>query len=127
MGEWALYKQYEQMYTKVSSGIGGWELINNTNTIKLYPIPCRPTHVIVHYLQKCKDWEKNFQSIREGALASAMMMVGEIRSKFQNIPGPQGGTVLNGQDILQRGRDAWDKWEERLITRYGDLLPIIIG
>ena len=66
------------------------------------------------------------KSIREGALASAMMMVGEIRSKFQNIPGPQGGTVLNGQDILQRGSEMWDKWEERLLSRYGDFLPIMM-
>jgi hypothetical protein len=127
MGEWALYKQYEQMYTKISSGIGGWEYVGGQDTIKLYPIPCKTSHCIVYYLQKCKDWQHNYQSIREGALASAMMMVGEIRSKFTNIPGPQGGTQLNGQDIMQRGKDMWDKWEERLITRYGDVLPILIG
>ncbi len=127
MGEWALYKQYEHMYSKLSSNLGGWEWIGGEGTIKLYPVPCKPQHVIVHYLQKCKDWECNFQAIREGALASAMMMVGEIRSKFQNIPGPQGGTVLNGQDILQRGSAMWDKWEERLLDRYGDFLPIMMA
>ena len=126
-GSWTLYKQYEQIYTKISSGIGGWEYCGGPNTIKLYPIPCRPSHAIVYYLQKCKDWEYNMQSIREGALASAQMMLGEIRSKYANIPGPQGGTTLNGQDLLQRGRDAWDKWEERLITRYGDVISILIG
>lgn len=127
MGEWQLYSQYQQMYSRLSSSLGGWEWVGGRNNIKLYPIPCKPQHVIVHYLEKCKDWECNYQSIREGALASAMMMVGEIRSKFQNIPGPSGGTVLNGQDILQRGRDMWDKWEERLIYRYGDLPMIFTG
>lgn len=127
MGQWALYKQYETMYSRVSSNIGGWEWVGGRNNIKLYPIPCRAQTVIVHYLQKCKDWECNYQAIREGALASAMMMVGEIRSKFQNIPGPSGGVVLNGADILARGKDMWDKWEERLIYRYGDILPIFVG
>jgi len=126
MGEWALYKQYEHMYSRLSSNIGGWEWVGGRNNIKLYPVPCAPQYAIVHYLQKCKDWDCNYQSIREGALASAMMMVGEIRSKYQNIPGPMGGTVLNGQDILQRGKDMWDKWEERLIYRYGDFLPIMM-
>jgi hypothetical protein len=127
MGEWALYKQYEQMYSKLSSNLGGWEWVGGRNTIKLYPIPCKPQGVIVHYLQKCKDWDCNYQAIREGALASAMMMVGEIRSKFQTIPGPMGGTILNGQDILQRGKEMWDRWEERLLDRYGDVLMISIG
>lgn len=127
MGEWALYKQYEQMYSRLSSNLGGWEFIGGHDTIKLYPIPCKPQHVIVHYIQKCKDWDNNFQAIREGGLASAMMMVGEIRSKFQTIPGPQGGTILNGQDILNRGSEMWDKWEERLLYRYGDILPIVVG
>jgi hypothetical protein len=127
MGEWTLYKQYEQMYSRISSNLGGWEFVGGHNHIKLYPIPCKPQYAIVHYLQKCKDWECNIQAIREGALASAMIMVGHIRSKFQNIPGPQGGTVLNGQDMLQRGQDMWDKWEERLIYRYGDILPIFVG
>lgn len=127
MGEWTLYKQYEQMYSRISSNLGGWEWVGGRDTIKLYPIPCKPQHVIVHYLPKCFDWDCNYQSIREGGLASAMMILGEIRSKYQNIPGPQGGTVLNGQDILNRGQQMWDKWEERLITRYGDILPIIVG
>lgn len=127
MGVWTLYKQHLQMFNRLSSSLGGWEWVGGRNNIKLYPIPCKPQQVIVHYLQKCKDWECNYQSIREGALASAMMMVGEIRSKYQNIPGPSGGTVLNGADILQRGRDMWDKFEERLLYRYGDLLPITTG
>ena len=127
MGEWVLYKQYEQMYSRISSNLGGWEWLGGYNNIKLYPVPCKPQYAIVRYLEKCKDWTKNYQALREGALAYAMIMVGEIRSKYQNIPGPSGGTVLNGQDMVQRGTDMRDKWEERLITRYGDILPLIVG
>jgi len=124
MGEWTLYKQYEQMYSRVSSNIGGWEWVGDPQTIKLYPIPCKPQHAIVHYLQKCKDWKCVTQSMQEGALAFAKIMVGRIRSKYQNIPGPQGGIVLDGQQILQEGLQEKKEWEERLITRFGDLPAI---
>src|SRR5581483_5668574 len=68
MGEWVLYKQYEQMFSRVSSNIGGWEWVSDMGYIKLYPTPCRGQRVIVHYLQKCKDWKEVTQAMQEGAL-----------------------------------------------------------
>ncbi len=125
MGEWTLYKMYEQMYSNISSQSGGWEWLGDMSTIKLYPAPFRSTAVIVHYLQRCKDWNKTTQAMREGALAFALQMLGEIRSKYQGTYGPaNSGMQLNGQSMLDRGVQMQKDWEERLITRYGDLLPI---
>ena len=33
-----------------------------------------------------------------------MMMLGEARSKFSTLPGPQGGTSLNGTDLITRAQ-----------------------
>ena len=86
MGEWVLYKQYEQMFSRVSSNIGGWEWVGGFRHIKVYPTPCggRCGRVIVHYLQDCKDWDNVTEAMQMGALAYAKIMLGRIRSKFQN-------------------------------------------
>lgn len=124
MGEWVLYKQYEQMYSRVSSNIGGWEFVSDMGYIKLYPTPCHCTRVIVHYLQKCKDWKKVTQAMREGALAHTMIKLGHIRGRFTSSLGPNGGVQLDGEYMKQKGWELKEKWEEQLINRYGDLLYI---
>lgn len=126
-GEWVLYKQYEQMYSRVSSGLGGWEWVGGFNNIKLYPVPCRPQHVIVQYIQKNKDWGCVTQSMQEGALAFARIMLGTIRNKYKNIPGPGGGMQLDGAEMLQQGLQEKKEWEERLLYRFGDIPPITMG
>lgn len=124
MGEWALYKGYEQMFSKLSSNLGGWEWVSDMGYIKLYPTPCNCSRVIVHYLQKCKDWNKVTQAIREGALIHSMIILGNIRGKFQQPPGPGGGMQLDGQYMRDKGWELKEKWQDELINRYGDLLYI---
>lgn len=124
MGEWVLYKQYENMYARTSSQIGGWEWVSDMGYVKLYPTPCRCSRVMVHYLQKCKDWKDANQALREGALAHAMIILGHIRGKYTQIPGIQGGVQNDGQYMKDKGWELKQKWEEQLITRYGDPLPI---
>lgn len=124
MGEWVLYKQYEQMYSRVSSNLGGWEWVNDYRHIKLYPIPCGGKKVIVHYLQKLKDWPEVTQAMQEGAITYAKEILGRIRSKYQNVPGIGGGVVMDGERLLQEAKEEREKWFENLIYKFGDLLPI---
>jgi len=121
MGEWVLYKQYDQMYNRLSSQIGGWEWVDGYCNIKLYPIPCRCWPVIVNYLQKKPDFKQVSSAMQEGALAFAKIMLGRIRSKYKQLPGPQGGIQLDGENLLQEGMQDKKDWEERLINRWGDL------
>lgn len=122
-GEWTLYKQYEHMYSKMSSSIGGWEWVGDYRTIKLYPTPFNSQKVIVHYLQKCNDWNNVHQVMQEGALAHAMIMLGHIRGKYRGAIGPAQVT-LDYDYMSQKGWELKDKWQEDLLTRYGDILPI---
>jgi len=121
MGEWTLYKQYEQMYSRISSNLGGWEWVSGFRHIKLYPTPFAAQKVIVHYLQKQKDWAEVSEAMQMGALAYAKIMLGRIRGKHQNIPGPGGGGQLDGQQLLQEGAEDLKQWREDLIQRWGDL------
>jgi hypothetical protein len=124
MGEWVLYKQYENMYSRVSSHIGGFEFIGDMRTIKLYPTPCRCAKIIVHYMQKCKDWKEAIQALQEGALAHAYIMLGNIRGKYTSPPGPGGGMQLDGPYLRDKGWELKKQWQEELLTRYGECLPI---
>lgn len=125
-GEWQLYKGYEQMYSRMASNIGGWEWYGGYQHIKIYPIPYRAHRVVVHYLQKNNDWARVNSAMQEGALCFAKIMLGRIRSKIKNPPGPNGGVQLDGDTLLQEGLAEKKEWEERLITRWGDLLPLTL-
>lgn len=127
MGEWVLYKQYEQMYSRIASNLGGWEWVGGLENIKLYPVPFKVHKVIVHYLQKRPDFRQVTQAMQEGALAYAKIMLGRIRSKIKNPPGPNGGVQLDGDTLLQEGREEKKEWEEKLLTKWGDILPITLG
>lgn len=121
MGEWVLYKQYEQMYSRTSSALGGWEFLGGLNSIKLYPVPYRVQKVMVHYLQKNKDWAEVTQAMQEGALTYAKEILGRIRSKYQNVPGAGGSVSMDGSTLIQEAREDRQKWFEDLIYKFGDL------
>jgi len=127
MGEWVLYKQYEQMYSRVSSNIGGWEFIGDMRHIKLYPTPRAGQKVFVHYMQKMKDWGEITQSMAEGALTYAKEILGRIRSRIKNPPGPNGGVQLDGEALLAEAKEEREKWKEDLISRWGDCFGPILG
>lgn len=127
MGEWVLYKQYEQMFANISSDIGGWEWVSDMGYVKLYPTPCRTTRVMVHYLQKCKDWKEVNQALQDGALAEAYIMVGNIRGRYSQLPGPGGTMSLDGDKMRDKGWELHEKWLDDLIFRFGEILPITMG
>jgi hypothetical protein len=54
--------------------------------------------------------------IRDYATAQAKMMLGQARSKFAQLAGPQGGVTLNGNDLIQQAQAEIEKLEEDLKT-----------
>jgi hypothetical protein len=127
MGEWVLYKQYENMYSRVSSNIGGWEFIGGTRHIKIYPTPSAPQKIFVHYLQKMKDWSEVTQAMQEGAMSYAKEILGRIRSRYKNPPGPNGGIQMDGEALLAEAKEERDKWKEELINKFGDFFGPTMG
>jgi hypothetical protein len=55
-----------------------------------------------------------FPWIQEYAYSFAKRIIGEARSKFQSIVGPQGGTSLNGDALKSEAQTEMDKLEEDL-------------
>lgn len=52
--------------------------------------------------------------LQEYALAFAKTILGQARSKFSTLAGPQGGTTLNGSALLAEGFAEMEKLEEEL-------------
>ena len=48
------------------------------------------------------------------AAAKAKMIMGEARSKFQTLAGPQGGVTLNGSELKQEAQAEMEKLDEQL-------------
>jgi hypothetical protein len=67
--------------------------------------------------------------LRDYAFARAKFMLGEARSKFASIAGPQGGTSLNGDALKAEAQNDLDKLEEdlKLFTEGGTPYGFIIG
>lgn len=54
------------------------------------------------------------QWIKDYTLASCKYMLGEARSKFATVAGPQGGTSLNGDSLKAEAQSEMDKLEQDL-------------
>jgi hypothetical protein len=65
-----------------------------------------------------------FPWIQEYAYSFAKRILGEARSKFQSIVGPQGGTSLNGDALKSEAQAEMEKLEEDLKTYVDGSTPL---
>ena len=78
-------------------------------TLLLYAYNYRPnSELLSDYL--AKQWIKDY------TLASCKYMLGEARSKFATIAGPQGGSTLNGNDLKNEAMQEMEKLEQEVST-----------
>lgn len=55
--------------------------------------------------------------LRDYTAARCKIMLGEARSKFGSVIGPQGGTTLNGDALKQEGQAELDRLEQEVATQ----------
>ena len=60
-----------------------------------------------------KDYLAN-QWLRDYTLATCKFMLGEARSKFATVAGPQGGSQLNGDTLKQEAQAELEKLENEV-------------
>jgi hypothetical protein len=67
--------------------------------------------------------------LKEYTLAGAKMALGEARAKYGTVPGPAGGTSLNGAELKNEGQAMIDKlMEEIALYHFGETpLGMLIG
>lgn len=79
-----------------------------TREMKIYKKFGTPEKVLIEC--SCEKTEQELigdrwisQWIQQWARSELMMMLGQIRGKYQNLPGPGGGLALNGDMLMQEG------------------------
>jgi hypothetical protein len=78
-------------------------------TVMLYVYNYRPdSQLLDDYL--AQQWIKDY------TLATCKYMLGEARSKFATIAGPQGGSALNGDSLKQEAQAEMEKLENEVAT-----------
>jgi hypothetical protein len=120
-----MFAQYQEMVGRMFGSYIEFEYIQYSRTWRMLQRPFmdgevimlqvynyRPDYVLLTDMY-AKQW------IRDYTLAHCKIILGEARSKFQNIAGPQGGGSLNGGDLKSAGKEeitALDKELETLVS-----------
>jgi hypothetical protein len=82
----------------------------SNETLMLFAYNYRPdSQLFLDY--KSKEWIKSW------TLAQCKYMLGEARSKFNTVAGPQGGTTLNGDTLKAEAQAEMDKLDQELATQ----------
>jgi hypothetical protein len=91
-------------------------------TVLLWMYNYRPDESILKD-SRSKPWVYDY------ALARSKYMLGEARSKFATIAGPQGGTSLNGDALKAEAQTELDKLETDLLNYVDGQMPMtwVIG
>ena len=136
-GNLATFELFSGFQELAGRMFGGFIEFNWNRTTKLLTILQRPRAEDEVLLLKCYNYRPSeqllddYQSaywIKSYALAQAKYMVGEARSKFASIAGPQGGGTLNGDSLKAEAQAEMEKLEQEVSdataggTGYGFLI-----
>jgi hypothetical protein len=104
IGDYYLLQSTMETTRRILGQDGGWDVIDG-QFLQVYPVPAVGDVAILEYTglnaktitPKMKSWLKKY------ATACAKVVLGQVRGKFSVVPGPGGGTMLNGGALIQEG------------------------
>jgi hypothetical protein len=116
VGEFYILQMHLEMVRKILSQEGAWDVLNG-NLLQLTPTPAVDDYCILEYRAldantihyAYKSWIKRF------ALACCKEILGQIRGKYQTLPGPGGGAQLNGGALIEQATQEKEKLIEELL------------
>ncbi len=118
VGEFYLLQQTLEMYRKILSGDGGFNIVGG-KYLQIYPSPAiTPERVIIEYravnsdtiLPAYLNWAQRY------ALAVAKGILAQIRGKFASVPSPAGGATLNGAQLAQESQQEKEALIQELLS-----------
>jgi len=130
-----MFASYQELIGKMFGSYIEFQWIPTSRTLRILQRPFSEDETL---MLRCQNFRPDYtiiediyakQWIRDYSLANCKIMLGEARSKFQSIAGPQGGGSLNGGELKSAGKEelaALDKELETLISG-GTGYTFIIG
>ena len=122
MGGLATYDMFSQYQELVGRMFGSFIEFQWNSTTKKLTILQRPRSeedllLMAYNYRPDEELLKDYlavQWIKDYTLASCKYMLGEARSKFATIAGPQGGSTLNGDSLKAEAQAEMDKLEQEV-------------
>jgi hypothetical protein len=117
VGEYLLMQMYLKQVGKVLGQGSSWNIVNG-KYLQVFPVPDGSTPIILEF--RAFDYEtvlpayKNW--IQRYSLCVAKEILGRVRSKFQTLPGPGGGSRLDGESLLAEAKEEKQMLLEELTT-----------
>jgi hypothetical protein len=75
--------------------------------VALHVYNARPEEILLNDVY-ARPW------LRSMAIANAKMILGQARTKYQSLGGPQGGVTLNGSDLIQQAQAEMQTLEDEI-------------
>jgi hypothetical protein len=135
LSTWYLYSAFLKEASKLFGGYLNYKFNTVTKEITIMRRPQADKETILLWTENYKPDitlltdQYSYPWLKEWTLAKCMMILGEARSKFGTLPGPQGGTTLNGTDLLTRGQAKLDALEVEITNSMTGETPMwfVIG
>lgn len=116
VGQYVLMQQYLKQVRAVLGQKGTWTLTNG-RFLNLFPVPDYDEQVIIEFrgldtntlLPAYRNWLQRY------TLCVAKEILGRVRSKYQTLPGPGGGSKLDGEALLRESAEEKEKLLEELL------------
>lgn len=117
MGDFYILQSSLETTRRVLGQDGGWDIIDG-RYLQLYPSPAMGDAAILEYrgINSQTMTPKMLNWVQKYATACAKGLLGQVRGKFAVVPGPGGGTQLNGAQLLQEAVQEKMALKEELIN-----------
>jgi hypothetical protein len=117
IGDYYLLQSTLETTRRVLGQDGGWDIIDG-QYLQLYPVPSVNDVAILEYrglnaevlTPKMRNWVQKYST------ACAKEILGQVRGKFAIVPGPGGGTQLNGQALISQAQQEKQALKQELMT-----------
>lgn len=135
LATYELFSGYQEMVGKMFGSYIEFQWIPHSHVLRILQRPFTEGETI---MLRCYNYKPDYllindiyagQWIKDYALAVAKGILGEARSKFATIAGPQGGSQLNGGDLKSASKEEIEKLEKEIDTQVsgGTGYTFIIG
>ena len=122
LATYELFSQYQELVGRMFGSFIEFKWNTTTKELLLSQRPRAEEELLLYCYNYRPDSEllKDYlavQWIKDYTLARCKIMLGEARSKFATIAGPQGGSTLNGDNLKAEGLADIEKLEEEVKTQ----------
>lgn len=114
------YAQYQELAGRMFGAFIEFKWSRSTRKLTILQKPRNQERLLMKCWNQRPEWDLYNDYLADNwlknyALATAKFMLGEARSKFSSIAGPQGGGTLNGAELKAEAQQELEKLDQELL------------